>query len=268
MKRSTLLTVIILILQLSCTQGKVENRTTLSKYANGQVLREHVEYKGNDTIIEFIYFENGKLNHKRQLLNDQRTGRSYTYDKKGELLFMESYVNGALAGVFKAFYPTGQLSRIEHYQGNRNVDTTTYYDRDGQVTKQVAFLAPCDLGSCACDQLVDVYENGTKIYSYEVHHGSASETPTIHDQAAYLRRMGKSDQVSLSEEGRSLFRSDCGMCHKRDKQIAGVALNSFPKTMNEDELIGIVAGRTGHPAIRLSVKQAEALIEYMNNSCP
>lgn len=259
---------IILVTQLSCTQEKVESRTTLNKYTDGQIMREHVKYQGNDTTIEFMYFVNGKLNHKRQLLNDQRTGRSYTYNKKGELLFMESYLKGELAGDFKAFYPTGQISRIEHYQGNQNIDTTTYYDKNGQVTKQVAFLAPCDRSSCDCDQLVDVYENGSKIYSYEVHHGSASETPTVYDQAAYLGRMAGNDQVPLSEEGRSIFRSDCGMCHKRGKQPAGVALNSFPKTMNEDELVETVAGRAGHPAIRLSEKQAEALMAYLNNNCP
>ena len=259
---------IVLATQLSCTQGKVENRTTLNKYTNGQIMREHVRYKGNDTIVEFIYFQNGKLNHKRQLLNDQRTGRSYTYNKTGELLFEESYLNGDLVGDFKAFNPTGQISRIEHYQGNKNTDTTTYYDKSGQVTKKVAFLAPCDPGSCDCDQFVDVYENGSKIYSYEVHSGSASETPTVYDQAAYLRLLARNDQVPLSEEGRSIFRSDCGMCHKRDKQPAGVALNSFPKTMNEDELVEIVAGRRGHPALTLSEEQAQALIAYMNNNCP
>lgn len=268
MRRSTLLTVIILVTQLSCTQEKVESRTTLNRYPDGQILREHVEYQSNDTIIEVIYFQNGKLNHKRQLLNDQRTGRSYTYNKKGELLFMENYLDGELAGEFKAFYPSGQVSRIEHYQGNKNMDTTTYYGKDGQVTKRVAFLAPCDLGSCDCDQLVDVYENGSKIYSYEMQNGSASGNPTVYDQAAYLGRLAKDDQVPLYEEGRSIFRSDCGMCHKRDKQLAGVALNSFPKTMNEDELIEIVAGRIGHPAISLSEKQAAALIEYINNNCP
>ncbi len=268
MTKSALLTLIVLLGQLSCTQERVEKRTTLNEYTNGQIMREHVTYKGNDTIVEFTYFQDGQLNRKRQLLNDQSTGWAYTYNKKGELLFQESYLDDELAGAFKAFYPSGQISRVEHYRGNMNIDTTTYYDRNGQVTKEVTYLKPCDFGSCECDQFVAVYENGSKVYSYEVRNGSELGNHTVYDQAAYLPLLAKDEQAPLYEEGRSIFRSDCGMCHKRGKQPAGVSLNSFSKTMKEDELIEIVAGRIGHPAIQLSEKEAEALVEYINKHCP
>lgn len=264
----TLLTLIVLLGQLYCTQERVENRTTLNKYNNGQIMREHVKYKDNDTIVEFIYFQNGQLNYKRQLLNNQRTGWSNTYNKKGELLFRESYLNGNLTGEFKVFYPAGQISRIEHYQENRNIDTTTYYNKNGQVTKKVAFLTPCDFGSCECNQLVIVYDNGSKIYSYEVNDGLKSENHTVYDQAVYLRLMVKNDQVSLYEKGKSIFRNNCGMCHKVDKQLVGIALASFPRTMSEDELVEILGGSKGHPSTRIKEKEAGELIEYINRNCP
>ena len=264
----TLLTLIVLLGQLSCTQDRVENRDTLNKYSNGQLMREHVKYKDNDTIVEFIYFQNGQLNYKRQLLNNQRTGWSYTYNKKGELLFQENYLNGNLTGDFKSFYPTGQISRIEHYQENRNIDTTTYYNKNGQVTKKVTFLAPCDFGSCECNQLVIVYENGSRIYSYEVNNGLKSDNYTVYDQAVYQRLMAKNNQVPLYDNGKSIFRNNCGMCHKVDKQLVGIALASFPRTMSEDELVEILGGSKGHPSTKITEKEADALIEYIDKNCP
>lgn len=243
----TLLTLIVLLGQSSCNQERVENRNTLNKYNNGQVMREHFKYKDNDTIVEFIYFQSGQLNYKRQLLNDKRTGWSYTYNKKGELVFRESYLNGHLAGDFKAFYPTGQISRIEYFKEDKNIDTTTYYDEYGYVTKNVAFLTPCDFGSCECNQSVVVYENGSKIYSYEVNHGLKSENHTVYDQLVYLRLMAEKEQVPLYNKGESLFLNNCGMCHKLDQQLVGLALNSFSKTINEDELVQNYRGRQRTP---------------------
>lgn len=263
-----LLTLLVLLGQLSCTQGRVENRTTLNKYNNGQLMRAHVKFKDNDTIVEFIYFQSGQLNHKRQLLNNQRTGWSYTYNKKGELLFRESYLNGDLTGDFKAFYPTGQISRIEHYQENKNIDTTIYYNKNGQVTMKVAYLAPCEFGSCECNQLVVVYENGSKVYSYAANNGLKSENHTVYDQAVYQKLMAKNDEVHLREEGKSIFRNNCGMCHKVDKQLVGIALDSFPKPMTADELVEILGGSKGHPSTKITGKEAEELIEYINKNCP
>ena len=56
----------------------------MNKYDNGQTILEHVKYQDNDTLVEFVYFENGQINYKRQVVNNQRNGWSYTYNEKGE----------------------------------------------------------------------------------------------------------------------------------------------------------------------------------------
>ena len=262
-----LLALIVLSGQLSCSQERVEKKTTLKKYNDGQLMREQVKYKENDTIVEFIYYQNGQLNHKTQLLDNERTGWSYTYNKKGKLLFQENYLNGNLTGNFKAYYPTGQISRIEHYQENKNIDTTTYYNKNGQVTKKVVFIAPCDFGSCECTHLVIIYENGSRIYSYVVNNGLKSEIHTVYDQAAYQRLIAKNDQVPLYAKGKTIFQNNCGMCHKVDKQLVGIALSSFPRTMNEDELVEILGASKGHPSTKITEKEVEELMEYINRDC-
>lgn len=49
-------------------------------------MREHVKYQNNDILVEFIYFEYGQINFKRQIVDNQRNGWSFIYTKKGELV--------------------------------------------------------------------------------------------------------------------------------------------------------------------------------------
>lgn len=213
------LLLIFLLVQLSCTQQTVENKTVLNKYADGKILREQVKYQDNDTLVQLTYYKNGKLNYKIQLLNNQRVGSFSSFNKNEEL------------------------------------------------TMKVVYKSPCDFGSCKCDEVVTVYENGYKIYSYEVNKGLKSENHKIYDQVSYQKLMTENNKVAESEKGKNLFHINCGMCHKTENQLVGIALNSFSKTMNADELVEILGGRQGHPWTRTNQKEAEELIEYINTTC-
>ncbi len=263
----SLLTFIVFIGLLSCNKEKIENKKVISKYDNGQLMQEQVKYKDNDTIVEFTYFMTGQLNQKRQLLDGQRTGWSFIYNKKGTLLFSENYLDDNLSGELKAFYPTGQVSRIENYRKNIRIDSTTYFDKNGKIEKKVVFLTPCDISSCECNQLVTIYENGSKIYSYEVSNGIKSVDQTVYDQKVYEKLLSKNEEEPLSEKGKSLFRNNCGTCHKVKNQPVGPALNSFSKTISSDELFEILIGSKGHPVGKISQEETEALIDYINKNC-
>ena len=269
-KKSTKFTFLILVAflgQLSCTIDKVEHRKVLKSYDNGQLMQELVKYKENDTLVEFTYFLTGQLNQKRQLLNNQRTGWSHIYTKNGELLFQEHYLNNMLTGEFKAFYPSGQISRIEHFRDNKMIDTSTYFLKNGEVEKKIIFLAPCEIGSCECNQNVVVYENGSKVYSYEVNNGIKSKNQTVYDQTMYQNLMGTIAQEALFEKGELLFRNQCGTCHRLKNQPVGPALSDFSKTITTDELAEILIGSKGHPASKITEEETAAIIEYIHKHC-
>ena len=163
MKNHILLLISFLIGQVSCTQDRVVERTVLNKYDNGQTMRERVKYLENDTLVEFVYFKNGQIDYKRQILNNRKNGWSYIYNEKGELIFFENYQNDKLSGEFKCFFPSGNISRIEHYDNNRNFDTTTYFNENEEVIKTVEYLTPCEFGSRTCKQFVTILKNGSKV---------------------------------------------------------------------------------------------------------
>lgn len=217
--RKITLLLTFLLVQLSCTQQTIENKTTLDKYADGKILREQIKYQNNDTLVQLTYYKNGKLNYKIQLLNNQRVGSFYTYNNNEE------------------------------------------------QTMKVVYRSPCDLSSCECDEVVTVYENGSKIYSYEVIKGLKSDNHTIYDQVNYQKLMAENNKVAESEKGKTLFHIHCGMCHKTENQLVGIALNSFSKTMNADELVEILGGNKGHPWTKTTRKEAEELISFINKSC-
>ena len=268
MKNYILILISYLIVQVSWAQEKIEKRSVLNKYDNGQTMRERVKYQNNDTLVEFVYFENGQINFKRQVVNNQRNGWSYTYNEKGVLIFQENYLNNELSDVFYCYYPSGQISRIEHYKNNKNIDTTTYFEKDGQVIRTIAFLSPCEFGSRECNQFVTIFENGSKIYGFKVEQGITYENHEIYNQAIDDKLMAQEKQIPLHEKGKMIFQNNCGMCHKLDKPLIGPALSCITKTKNIDELTKIVGGQNGHPTSKLTEEEVNALIEYINKNCP
>ena len=268
MKYHILILITCLISQATFAQDKIEERTVLNKYDNGQTMREHIKYQGNDTLVEFVYFENGQINNKRQVINNQRNGWSYTYNEKGELIFHEHYLNNELTDDFYCYYPSGQLSRVEHYRNNTKIDTSTYFGEDGQVIKTVVFLSPCELGSRECNQFVTIFENGSKVYGYKLSKGLESENHEIYDQAVYDKLMAKENQIPLHEKGKVIFQSNCGMCHRLDKPLIGPALSCLTRTKTKDDLKQIVGGKNGHPVSKLTEEEINALMAYINKNCP
>ena len=171
MKQNIIILLCFLIAQISLAQEKVERRKILERYANGQTMKEYVKYQGKDTLLEFIYFENGQVNYKSQFFNNQRNGWSFTYNENGGLVFHENYVNGKFSGQIKSYHPSGKISRIEYYENNRHIDTSTFFDESGQVLKTVEFINPCELASGKCNQIVSIFTKGLKVYSYKVNQG-------------------------------------------------------------------------------------------------
>jgi hypothetical protein len=268
MKYYILIPIICLISQVSCAQEKIDKRTVLNKYDNGQTMREHIKYQNNDTLVEFVYFENGQINYKRQVVNNQRNGWSYTYNEKGELIFQENYLNNKLSDDFYCYYPSGQISRIEHYKNNKNIDTTTYFDEDGQVIRTIAFLSPCEFGSRECNQFVTIFENDSKVYGFRVEQGIKSKNHEIYNQAVYDKLMAQEKQIPLHEKGKMIFQNNCGMCHKLDKPLIGPALSCITNTKSTEDLKKLIGGENGHPTSKLTEEEINALIEYINKNCP
>jgi cytochrome c551/c552 len=265
MMNKLILAVFILFSQISWAQDKIERKETLNTYDDGQIMREYIKYQGNDTIIEKVYYENGQLNFLYRLLDDQRNGKSLVYLENGDLVFEQFYSQGKLNVGFKCFYPDGTIQRTEKYSFDNNIDTTTYFNETGIITRKVIYKNPCEFGSSECNKTIIEYKNGTKVYSYNVTKGWKSDDHIIYNQDFYNELMQSAKKIPNLDKGKALFRANCSMCHGLDKAIVGPALNQAIKDKDDNQLYEIIVNSNTHPSSKLTKEEFDALIEFLKN---
>ncbi len=236
-------------------------------YENGNVLREWGRVGKSDTVVENIYHPNGKLTGRYQLRDGERNGEAFVYMKDGTLLFQENYVNGQLNGVFKCFYPGGQVQRVEHYNNGAKVDTSEYFYNTGILEKKEIYQQPCYRMSGTCNFLVEVYHNNVKAYTYKVINGLKSSQYEVFDEEGYQKLMDLNKSVSLSEKGKIIFTSNCGMCHRLDKAIVGPALQCVTRKYSSEEIFKMVTDSEKHQTMPLSEEDFDLLINYIDENC-
>lgn len=260
-----ILAITILFSQISYAQNKIERKETLNTYDGGQIMREHIKYHNNDTIIEKVYYENGQLNFLYRLVNGQRSGKSLVYLENGDLEFEQFYFQGKLNGVFKCFYPNGTIQRIEKYSLDKHVDTSVYFTETGIISREVIYKKPCGFGSSECNKTVIEYKNGIKVYSYDVIKGWKSDDHIVYNQDLYDVVMKSAGETSNLEKGKALFRGNCAMCHGLDKPIVGPSLNQVIKDKDDHQLYEIITNSKTHPSSKVSKEEFDALMEFLKN---
>lgn len=260
-----ILAISILFSQVSIAQNKIERQETLNTYNGGQIMREHIKYHNNDTIIEKIYYESGQLNFLYRLVNGQRSGKSLVYLENGDLVFEQFYFQGKLNGQFKCFYSNGTIQRTEKYSLDNHVDTSVYFTETGMISREVIYKTPCGLGSSECNKTVIEYKNGTKVYSYDVINGWKSDDYIVYNQDLYNELMNSARETSNLDKGKALFRANCAMCHGLDKPIVGPALNQAIKDKDDNHLYEIITNSKTHPSSKLSKEEFDALMEFLKN---
>ncbi|MGB0868294.1 MAG: c-type cytochrome [Flavobacteriales bacterium] len=258
-----ILVVFILFSQVSCAQDKIERKETLNTYDGGQIMREHIKFQNNDTIIENVYFENGQLNFLYRLVNGKRNGKSLVYLENGDLVFEQYYSHGKLNDEFKSFYPDGTIQRTENYRLDNHVDTAIYYNETGTIIRKVIYKIPCEFGSSECNKMVIEYQNGTRVYSYEITKGWKSEDHIIYNHELYNELMQSTKEIPKLDKGKALFRANCAMCHSIDKPIVGPALNKAIKDKTDNQLYEIIVNSNSHPSSKLSKEEFDALMEFL-----
>jgi len=234
-------------------------------YDNGNLHIEHIKHKNSDTIIEKSYFENGQLSTLYHLVKGKRNGKSLLYFENGDLVFEQYYTNGMLDGIFKCFYPDGKILRIEYFNLNNNIDTSTFYDEVGKIIKKIYYHNPCPYGSQECNQTVTEYKNGIKVYSYEVKKGWKSDNHKIYNQDLYNEIKKTENKISATEQGSTLFKKNCAMCHGIKEPIVGPAIKTAMNNKTKKQLKGTLLNSSKHPNVKLSDKDIESLFIYLES---
>lgn len=258
----------LLTFKLSFSQAELETRLVLNKWENGNTMREHIQYENSDTLIENVYYETGELNIASQIANDQRNGWSKTYNEQGNIIFLENYRNSNLSGEFLCYYTSGKVQRIEFYENGNNINSSYYFSKSGDTSLVKQFKYPCKRGTNICYYKAVVYSENQKVYSYQVIHGKKSEEHEIIDLDNYKELMVEKNQIPLYDQGETLFKQNCAMCHKLETKLVGPPLKCHSKTMSKESLKMIIESGTSHPTSNLNDAEMKAILEYFRKNCP
>jgi len=99
-------------------------------FMTGQYLSLYPEIKTG----EFNwYYENGRLKHKGEYLDNKEIGTHKWYYDNGQLEAIENYSMGRLEGDYKEYYRNGTLKYYGEYSDNMKIGTHKWYYENGQL---------------------------------------------------------------------------------------------------------------------------------------
>lgn len=260
-----ILTLTLLLFELCAI---AQQKTILSTYEDGSVMRERIKFSENDTILERIYYKDGTLNNEYQIVSNQRNGYGKTFNENGILIFKEFYSNSNLHGKFICYRTNGTIQRIELWKNNFLVDTTKYFDENGGLLMFRVYLTPCKRGSDNCDYSEYCFIDNELVYSYDFENGLKSKSPKIYNETKYEAFKLNETKVALKDRGQALFRANCAACHKTDKQFIGPALQCTSKKLDIETYWKKVSNGSGHQKAQMNREEFDSLYKWIEINCP
>ncbi len=133
----TILFVFILTLHISC--GSNENKTVLSSYPNGKEKVIEIKEKSGETVQKKIY-ESGKTETEGTVNeNGRREGIWKYYYPTGNLWSECNYVDGKRDGKTKVYYKSGSLRYEGSYINDSPAKEWTFYNEKNEVVKTFSY---------------------------------------------------------------------------------------------------------------------------------
>jgi len=130
MKKIVLILIMFLLTLTGCGKERIEDISKLEiRDEKIYVIGENKPYTG--TFID--KYENGNLGKIAEFKNGLRHGKQETYDKKGQLLLLNTYKNGQLNGPYNSYYENGNLKTEATYKNGKEDGPIRVYYENGQL---------------------------------------------------------------------------------------------------------------------------------------
>ena len=128
----------------------IGNLKSTFKYINGELQEEAEELVALD--IQTAYYSNGKIKSSGSYKNGKPEGVHQEYSSKGEIIASKVYADGYLAGegildesavkqgIWKEYYPNGQLRSEGKYENGKRIDEWTFYHLNGKIEQKGKYI--------------------------------------------------------------------------------------------------------------------------------
>lgn len=96
--------------------------------------------------VEIIYYDNGHIKYKKELLECGGCKVLYYYYENGQLRKTSEWKNGQLEGIIREYRKGGQLESISYWrEGEQNGEAKHYYE-SGQLQTQIIYKNDIKIG--------------------------------------------------------------------------------------------------------------------------
>ena len=85
------------------------------------------------------YYQNGKLLHKGNYVDDKEVGEHTWYYENGNIEATENYQNGKLDGALTEYYQDGKISMVTFFRNDLQDGLTKFYRNDGSLLAEGEF---------------------------------------------------------------------------------------------------------------------------------
>lgn len=149
--RRIILYVIIVSLFASCSNegpkevkvGKGEKVVTAFANGSPQVVRELQEVDGKVVAVyEKEYYEDGNLLKEGAIADNQRHGLWKAYYRSGKIWNIGHYDHGVRTDSIKGYYTNGNLKYKGFYKDGNKSGTWMFYDENGDFVENKVYMMP------------------------------------------------------------------------------------------------------------------------------
>jgi hypothetical protein len=163
MKKTVLIISIPFYIFLSCSSHKEK----LTYYENGKIKEKRTYLSSNDTLNYFceVYYPEGNLHFKGQLINNKRVGRLFEYSIDGKIRVSTLYIEGIKNGSQYFYNEKGKLFEQDYYSNDTLTLIYNYYNDQGYLINMIRKNKPVLLGRIIYTKDAKINKDSSYYYS-------------------------------------------------------------------------------------------------------
>lgn len=144
MKKFAIILYIILIISISCSNSNER----ISYYEDGNVKEKRIFLSNKDTLSYYreIYYPEGNLHFKGQVINNKTEGRLFEYSNNGKLRVSTLYIDGIKNGSQYFYNEQDKLSEQNYFSNDTIVLTYKYFNDQGYLVNIIRNEKPVLIG--------------------------------------------------------------------------------------------------------------------------
>lgn len=216
---------------LHCQKKNVPSTTNV--YSEDGQLQLRIQYDPGCSCKTYSeFYHDGKLLAKKTFrVTEQKEyvdGEEISYYRDGTIKSFKIWKNAFPDGRAYQNHENGKLAAEQFYAGRFKTGTWRYFDRNGQLIRELSYEPGKTLWNAKADNVTVKYYANNKLSYKEVLIAGKKQKSEVLDSSGYrLVKSVAKKTVHLKQDnisGKTLFESKCALCHSAAKPGYGPAL--------------------------------------------